>query len=72
MRRSYYLDLGIISGFAATALGLMGFRSRQCYWLPNRNYISGIYYSLNGKKGFQNFIQRNKILILIQLFVLEF
>ncbi|XP_031621037.1 uncharacterized protein LOC116339344 [Contarinia nasturtii] len=41
MRRSYYLDLGIISGFASAALGAMGFRSRQCYWLPNRNYISG-------------------------------
>lgn len=44
MRRSYYLDLGIISGFAAAALGTMGFRSRQCYWLPNRNYISGTFY----------------------------
>lgn len=41
MRRSYFLDLGIISGFAAATLGLMGFRSRQCDWLPNRNYISG-------------------------------
>lgn len=43
MRRSYFLDLGIVSGFAAAALGLMGFRSRQCDWLPNRNYISGKY-----------------------------
>ncbi|XP_055308242.1 uncharacterized protein LOC129572326 [Sitodiplosis mosellana] len=41
MRRSYYLDLGVISGFAAASLGFMGFRSRQCYWLPNRNFISG-------------------------------
>lgn len=41
MRRSYFLDLGMISGFAASTLGLMGFRSRQCEWLPNRNYISG-------------------------------
>lgn len=48
MRRSYFLDLGMISGFAASTLGLMGFRSRQCEWLPNRNYISGesfIYWS---------------------------
>lgn len=41
MRRSYFLDLGIISGFATATLGLMGFRSRQCDWLPNRNYVSG-------------------------------
>ncbi|GAB0100190.1 hypothetical protein DMENIID0001_161940 [Sergentomyia squamirostris] len=39
--RSHYLDTGIISGFAAVALGILGFRSRQCDWLPNRNYISG-------------------------------
>ncbi|XP_059613920.1 uncharacterized protein LOC132260036 [Phlebotomus argentipes] len=39
--RSHYLDTGIISGFAAVALGFLGFRSRQCDWLPNRNYISG-------------------------------
>lgn len=41
MRRSYFLDIGIVSGFAAATLGLLGFRSRQCDWLPNRNYISG-------------------------------
>lgn len=41
MRRSYFLDLGIVSGFAAGTLGLLGFRSRKCDWLPNRNYISG-------------------------------
>lgn len=46
MRRSYYLDLGIIAGFAAATLGFMGFRSRQCYWLPNRNYISGITFTI--------------------------
>ena len=44
MRRSFYLDFGIISGFAAASLGTMGFRTRQCYWLPNRHYISGISY----------------------------
>lgn len=40
-RRSYFLDLGIISGFATATLGVLGFRSRQCDWLPNRNYSSG-------------------------------
>uniref|UniRef100_A0A7G3B2Z1 Uncharacterized protein n=2 Tax=Lutzomyia longipalpis TaxID=7200 RepID=A0A7G3B2Z1_LUTLO len=39
--RSHYLDTGIISGFSAVALGFLGFRSRQCEWLPNRNYTSG-------------------------------
>lgn len=42
--RLYYLDIGVISGFAAIALGILGFKSRQCDWLPNRNYISGKLY----------------------------
>ncbi|XP_022899685.1 uncharacterized protein [Onthophagus taurus] len=41
MGRLYYLDFGIVAGFACFILGLMGFRTRNCYWLPNRNYISG-------------------------------
>lgn len=41
--RMYYLDFGTISGFACLLLGLLGMRSRNCYWLPNRNYISGMY-----------------------------
>ncbi|XP_055644183.1 uncharacterized protein LOC129780196 [Toxorhynchites rutilus septentrionalis] len=39
--REYYLDLAIFAGFAAIALGILGFKSRHCDWLPNRNYISG-------------------------------
>lgn len=39
--RMYYLDFGIVSGFACLLLGLLAFRSRNCHWLPNRNYISG-------------------------------
>ncbi|CAD7082487.1 unnamed protein product [Hermetia illucens] len=39
--RSYYLEIGVISGFAAAALGFQGFKSRHCDWLPNRNYSSG-------------------------------
>lgn len=42
--RMYYLDFGIISGFACLLLGCLGFRSRNCHWLPNRNYISGKLY----------------------------
>lgn len=42
--RMYYLDFGIISGFACLLLGCLGFRSRNCHWLPNRNYISGMLY----------------------------
>lgn len=30
-----------MAGFAGVGLGLLGFKSRQCDWLPNRNYISG-------------------------------
>ncbi|KAF2900226.1 hypothetical protein ILUMI_05961 [Ignelater luminosus] len=42
MGRLYFLDFGIVSGFACLVLGLLGFRSRNhYYWLPNRNYISG-------------------------------
>ncbi|XP_037037246.1 uncharacterized protein LOC119074953 isoform X2 [Bradysia coprophila] len=44
--RIYYLDIGVISGFAATALGILGFKSRQCDWLPNRNYVSVTVFSL--------------------------
>lgn len=42
MGRLYYLDFGIVAGFTCLLLGLLGFRSRNCRWLPNRNYISGI------------------------------
>ncbi|XP_063907853.1 uncharacterized protein Spdo [Zophobas morio] len=41
MGRLYFLDFGIIAGFTCLVLGLLGFRTRNCYWLPNRNYISG-------------------------------
>lgn len=41
MGRLYYLDFGIVAGFTCFLLGLLGFRSRNCRWLPNRNYISG-------------------------------
>ncbi|GJQ76508.1 hypothetical protein Trydic_g2214 [Trypoxylus dichotomus] len=41
MGRLYYLDFGTVAGFTCLILGLMGFRTRNCYWLPNRNYISG-------------------------------
>ncbi|KAK9886650.1 hypothetical protein WA026_017571 [Henosepilachna vigintioctopunctata] len=37
----YYLEFGIVSGFACLTLGVLGFRTRYCHWLPNRNYISG-------------------------------
>lgn len=37
----YYLEFGIVSGFACLTLGILGFRTRHCSWLPNRNYISG-------------------------------
>lgn len=43
MGRLYYLDFGIVAGFTCLLLGLLGFRSRNCRWLPNRNYISGNY-----------------------------
>lgn len=41
MGKLYFLDFGIISGFTCFLLGMLGFRTRNCYWLPNRNYISG-------------------------------
>ncbi|XP_044745534.1 uncharacterized protein LOC123307338 [Coccinella septempunctata] len=37
----YYLEFGIVSGFGCLTLGILGFRTRHCSWLPNRNYISG-------------------------------
>ncbi|XP_023014817.2 sanpodo [Leptinotarsa decemlineata] len=39
--RQYFLDFGVVAGFTCLVLGLLGFRSRNVYWLPNRNYISG-------------------------------
>ncbi|XP_029719063.2 uncharacterized protein LOC115254076 isoform X2 [Aedes albopictus] len=44
--REYYLDMSIFAGFAAIALGILGFKSRRCDWLPNRNYISVTVFSL--------------------------
>ncbi|XP_065089772.1 uncharacterized protein spdo isoform X2 [Ochlerotatus camptorhynchus] len=44
--REYYLDVSIFAGFAAIALGILGFKSRRCDWLPNRNYISVTVFSL--------------------------
>ncbi|CAG9838345.1 unnamed protein product [Diabrotica balteata] len=41
MDRQYFLDFGVVAGFTCLILGLLGFRSRNIYWLPNRNYISG-------------------------------
>lgn len=41
MRRQYFLDFGIVSGFTCLILGILGCRTRNVYWLPNRNYISG-------------------------------
>lgn len=41
MGRLYFLDFGVVSGFTCLILGLLGFRTRNVYWLPNRNYISG-------------------------------
>lgn len=41
MGRLYFLDFGTVAGFTCLVLGLLGFRTRNCYWLPNRNYISG-------------------------------
>ncbi|XP_017772499.1 PREDICTED: ataxin-2 homolog [Nicrophorus vespilloides] len=43
MGRIYYLDFGAISGFTCLLLGLLGFRSRNVYWLPNRHYITGYF-----------------------------
>ncbi|XP_060532613.1 uncharacterized protein LOC132705775 [Cylas formicarius] len=41
MGRLYFLDFGVVAGFTCVILGLLGFRSRNVHWLPNRNYISG-------------------------------
>lgn len=41
MGRLYYLDFGILAGFTCLVLGMLGYRTRNCYWLPHRNYISG-------------------------------
>lgn len=41
MGKLYFLEFGIVSGFTCCLLGILGFRTRNCYWLPNRNYISG-------------------------------
>ncbi|CAH0551976.1 unnamed protein product [Brassicogethes aeneus] len=41
MGRLYYLDVSLVAGFTCLILGLLGFRSRNVYWLPNRNYILG-------------------------------
>ncbi|XP_076259527.1 sanpodo [Rhynchophorus ferrugineus] len=37
----YYLDLALAAGFACAIMGMAGCRSRNVYWLPNRNYLSG-------------------------------
>lgn len=44
MGRVYFLDFGVVSGFTCLILGLLGYRTRNVYWLPNRNYISGKLY----------------------------
>lgn len=41
IRRQYFLDLAIVSGFTCLVLSILGCRTRNVYWLPNRNYISG-------------------------------
>ncbi|KAG5867312.1 hypothetical protein JTB14_025930 [Gonioctena quinquepunctata] len=41
MGRQYFLDFGVVAGFTCLVLGMLGFRSRNVYWLPNRNYITG-------------------------------
>lgn len=41
MGRLYFLEFGVVSGFTCLLFGILGFRTRNCYWLPNRNYISG-------------------------------
>lgn len=39
--RSFFLDIGIVSGFGTVALSFLGFKFRFTDWTPNRNYISG-------------------------------
>lgn len=41
MGRLYYLDFGIVAGFTCFLLGMLGYKTRHCNWLPHRNYISG-------------------------------
>ncbi|XP_066249152.1 uncharacterized protein spdo [Euwallacea similis] len=41
MGRPYYLDFSIVSGFTCTVMGILGCRSKNVYWVPNRNYLSG-------------------------------
>jgi len=35
------LQFSLIAAFCGVGLGFLGFRSRQCEWLPNRSYTSG-------------------------------
>lgn len=44
--RLFYLDMGILTGFAAVLMGALGFRSRHSKWLSNRNYLSGKHHNL--------------------------
>ncbi|XP_017131447.1 GATA zinc finger domain-containing protein 10 [Drosophila elegans] len=39
--KSFYLQFGLVSSFCGMGLGFLGFKSRQCDWLPNRSYSSG-------------------------------
>lgn len=41
MGRPYYLDFSTVAGFSCIVMGILGCRSRNVYWLPNRNYLSG-------------------------------
>lgn len=39
--RSFYLEFSSAAAFSGVGLGILGFKSRKCEWLPNRSYISG-------------------------------
>ncbi|XP_055378976.1 probable basic-leucine zipper transcription factor N [Condylostylus longicornis] len=39
--RTFYLEFALAAAFAGVGLGILGFRTRHCEWLPNRSYISG-------------------------------
>ncbi|XP_060646474.1 putative uncharacterized protein DDB_G0271606 [Drosophila nasuta] len=39
--KAFYLQFGLVASFCGVGLGFLGFRSRQCDWLPNRSYTSG-------------------------------
>ncbi|XP_030369738.1 uncharacterized protein LOC115620578 [Scaptodrosophila lebanonensis] len=39
--KSFFLQFGLVASFCGMGLGFLGFRSRQCDWLPNRSYTSG-------------------------------